>query len=59
MTLDNFKEGEAETLRSVLARLDRMIERHPNVIPTRKLIKLKKEMARWESGIDSECILLQ
>ena len=56
--INHFKEGEAEILRSVLARLEIMIERYPNIVPTKKIENLRKELSKWESGVDSERILL-
>lgn len=58
-SMDAFKEGEAEMLRSVLARLERLIEEHQAVVPIRKVQLLRKELARSISGIDNERVLKQ
>lgn len=57
MSIEAFKEGEAEMLRTVLAKLERLMEEHPMIVPIRKVQLLRKDLSRSISGIDNERVL--
>jgi len=57
MSIEHFKDGEAETLRRVLVVLNNLALNHNVMIPKSRLEKVVENLLKLESGIDSSLIL--
>jgi len=57
MSLNQFKDGEAETLRRVLTILTRLLQDHNVIIPKGKLEKVVGNLLKLESSADADLII--